>query len=93
MQTLLFPSMDSLEKIRLRQLVLVEYLADNNEQQAITNIGLESVSESMIYFWYKRFKSHELSLFKQHNISPAIQTFSNGDKVENFRKLILFIYF
>jgi hypothetical protein len=81
----MFPSMVTPQEIRFRQFIWAEYRSGNDEKQALINInaklGPKSASESTIEHWYQRFRSNKRSLFEQYDITPVVQTFSNGKEV------------
>jgi hypothetical protein len=93
----LFVKNDTSDDIWIRQLIWTEYRAKNNKQQARINIkskfGLKSISTSTINYWYKRFKSGKISLFKKYAIAPAIQTLSNGEEVRVYLTRNIFYSF
>jgi hypothetical protein len=63
--------------IKLRQFIWEEYYAGNDKKQSYINVK----TKSTINYWYKRFKSGNISLFDQHDIASVIQKLTNGDEV------------
>jgi hypothetical protein len=81
--------MDTREKIKLRQMIWVEYQAETDIEQAVINVRKKlpsyNVSESIVDYWYKSFNPYENHFLEpdneEYDILLVVRTLSNGVEV------------